>query len=108
MSESEIEMIQGLCQNNSVLWSTHAVERLQLRGIKRDDVLHAISVGKIIEQYLDDHPYPSCLVLGIDLHEQILHIVCGSNGNVVKIITAYHPTEDKFDKTGEFRKEKTS
>ncbi|MBQ3331757.1 MAG: DUF4258 domain-containing protein [Ruminococcus sp.] len=72
-----IDMIRELCQNSRVIWSTHAVERLQLRGVKRSDVLHAITVGKIIEQCPDDHPYPSCLVLGNDTQEQLLHIVCG-------------------------------
>lgn len=108
MDKLLITQLQELCKSNRVIWSTHAVERLQLRGIKQSDVLHAITFGKIIEHYPDDHPYPSCLVLGTDLHEQILHIVCGSDGNFIKIITAYHPTEDKFDKSGEVRKEKTS
>ena len=105
MEELKIDTIRSLCQNHHIIWSTHAVERLQLRGIQRNDVLYAITVGKIIEQYPDDHPFPSCLVLGSDLRGQNIHIVCGTDGNVVKIITAYYPTSDKFDETGEFRKE---
>ncbi len=39
------------------------------------------------------------------LNEQILHVVCGSNGSLVKIITAYFPDDEKFDASGEKRKE---
>jgi hypothetical protein len=38
--------------------------RLRERGIKRADVINCIQSGEIIEQYLDDMPFPSCLILG--------------------------------------------
>ena len=108
MNELTLDLLQKLCDNNCIIWSAHATERLQLRGIHRNDVIHAIQCGKIIEQYPDDHPYPSCLVLGLSLQGRTIHVVCGSEGTILKIITAYYPSEDKFDTTGEYRKEKQS
>ena len=105
MNELKIELLRKLCNNKCVIWSTHAMERIQQRGIEYTDIYNAIEMGKIIEQYPDSYPYPACLVLGFDLDDKILHLVCGCNGEVIKIITAYYPTPDKFDDNGEKRKE---
>lgn len=101
-----IEILQKLCNDKSVIWSAHALKRLQERGIYRDDVLNAINTGKIIEQYSDGYPYPACLVLGVSTNNEHLHIVAGCNGNVVCIITAYFPDSDKFEIDLQTRKEK--
>ena len=56
------------------------MERIQQRGIEYTDIYNAIEMGKIIEQYPNSYPYPACLVLGLDLNDKILHVVCGRNG----------------------------
>ena len=106
MNKLNIEMLQELCSNKSVIWSAHALKRLQERGIYRDDVFNAINTGKIIEQYPDSYPYPACLVLGVSTNNEYLHIVAGCNGNVVCIVTAYFPDSDKFESDSQTRKEK--
>ncbi len=105
MNELNIELLQKLCNNNRVVWSVHASERLQQRGILRKDVNKAISTGKIIEQYPESYPYPACLILGLNLNNKYIHVVCGCNGEYIKIITAYYPASDKFESDGETRKE---
>ena len=105
MNELNLDDLRKLCENGSVAWSVHALERLQERGISKSDVMNAIYRGKIIEQYPDAFPYPACLILGVSVNEQIVHVVCGSNGSIVKIITAYIPDDEKFDESGEKRKE---
>ena len=105
MNELNLDDLRKLCENGSVAWSVHALERLQERGISKPDVMNAIYRGKIIEQYPDAFPYPACLILGVSVNEQIVHVVCGSNGSIVKIITAYFPDDEKFDESGEKRKE---
>lgn len=104
MNELTIELLQKLCNNNSVLWTAHALRRLQERSIYREDVFNAISTGKIIEQYPDSYPHPACLVLGMSLNNEHLHIVVGCDGDVATIITAYFPTPDKFKSDLETRK----
>lgn len=105
MPELNLESLRKLCSSGNIMWSVHAMERLQERGITKPDALNVIHHGRIIEQYPDSFPYPACLILGASLNEQILHVVCGSNGNLVKIITAYFPDNEKFDDSGETRKE---
>ena len=98
MSELSIDVLRKLCNENKLIWSVHASERLQQRGITYDDVRCVINQGKIIEQYPESYPYPACLILGLNANNILLHVVCGCNGNLIKIITAYYPSKDKFDK----------
>jgi len=78
-------------ENSSLRWTNHILERLLQRGIRLDDVKTALKNGEIIEQYPNDYPFPSCLVLGHTMAGQILHVVCGSNGEELWLITAYFP-----------------
>jgi hypothetical protein len=105
MGELNLDMLRKLCDSGNIAWSVHALERLQERDITKPDVLNSIQHGKIIEQYPDAFPYPACLILGASLNEKIVHVVCGSNGSIVKIITAYFPDDEKFGESGEKRKE---
>lgn len=73
----EIADLQKLCEDGAIRWTLHALERLLKRGISQDDVTQAISSGEIIEQYPDDYPYPSCLLLGTTNAGEALHVVCG-------------------------------
>ncbi len=105
MEKLKIETLQKLCKNSNIVWSVHALERMQEREISKSDVLNVIMNGKIIEDYPKAFPYPACLILGIDSSKRSLHVVCGSKGTIVKIITAYYPNEEKFTQSGETRKE---
>lgn len=104
MNELNIELLQKLCNNNNILWTTHVLRRLQERNIYREDVINAISTGKIIEQYPDSYPYPACLVMGLSLSNKYLHIVVGCNGDTASIVTVYFPTDDKFQSDLKTRK----
>lgn len=85
-----IDVLRESCHNGAILWSTHALARLQERGIFRKDVRHAILTGEIIEQYPDDFPNESCLILGATINNQSLHVVCGYDGESITVITAYY------------------
>jgi len=86
-----IEDIVSLCKARPARWTRHILERILRRDIGTDDVLAALLDGEIIEQYPADFPFPSCLVLGYTQDGKALHIVCGSDGNEVWLITAYFP-----------------
>lgn len=105
--ELTLDLLQKLCTDRHIVWSVHATECMQTRGISRKDVESVILNGKIIENYPKDHPYPSCLLSGVGADKTPIHVVCGTDGSVVKIITAYFPSEDKFDHSGEKRKEQS-
>lgn len=87
----DIDILRELCNNGSIRWTMHVMKRLILRNISQDEILHAIRTGEIIEQYPNDYPYPSCLILGITIAGKYLHVVCGNGDNEVWMITAYYP-----------------
>jgi len=87
-----IEDIAQLCKAQSLRWTNHVLERMFRRGISMDDVVSALINGEIIEQYPTDYPFPSCLVLGHTKTGKVLHVVCGSNGTELWLITTYIPS----------------
>lgn len=86
-------MLKKLCREDAINWTNHVLQRLIQRGIRASDVIEAIMTGEVIEEYPDDYPYPSCLVLGGNK----LHVVCGIGEGKLWIITAYRPTLDKWE-----------
>ncbi len=76
------------------------------RGIGVDDVRHVLETGGAIEEYPDDVPYPSRLVLGW-LESRPIHVVAADNhpeGETI-VITVYEP--DSAHWGSGFRRRKT-
>ncbi|MEK6634106.1 MAG: DUF4258 domain-containing protein [Nitrospirota bacterium] len=64
-----------------------------------EEVLQSIEAGEIIEQYLDDTPYASCLILGYTRSGRPLHLVCApvSTEERLIVITTYQPDPNRWD-----------
>ena len=60
----DIVALRALVASGGIVWTEHVALRLRERGIKRANVISCIQDGAIIEQYPDDMPFPSCLILG--------------------------------------------
>ena len=105
MSDIDIQELRRLCSSGSIRWTTHAVMRMQERDIHPTDVKHCIMTGDVIEQYPDDFPNPSCLVLGLTVNNKYLHIVVGLCDDVIWFITAYYPSTDKWESDLRTRRE---
>ena len=101
----DIGEIKLLCRKGSLRWTNHILVRLIQRSIDTDDVVYALQNGEIIEQYPTDYPYPSCLVLGVALNNNFIHVVCGLGKDELWLITAYHPNPDEWTEGFKFRKE---
>lgn len=43
--------------------------------IEDEEVFEAVSAGKIVENYPEDEPYPSCLIYGKTSKKRPLHVV---------------------------------
>lgn len=93
-------MIKTLCRQDRIEWSDHAAKRMLQRGLTRQRVKAAIMDGELIEDYPDDYPYPSCLILGNGIH-----VVCGIGEGRIWIITSYVPSLDKWEADLRTRKE---
>jgi len=84
----------------------HAELRRRQRGISIPDIRQAIITGEIIEDYPNDYPYPSSLVLGYGISNEPLHLVCGIGNNTLFVITAYKPSGEKWETDWKTRKER--
>ncbi len=105
MKELQIDEIKQKVKCKKVRWTNHVVIRLLQRNIDQINVENALLNGEIIEEYQNDYPYPSCLVYGVNLNHEVLHIVCGLNKEELWIITAYYPDDVKWEKDLKTRKE---
>ena len=97
----DIDTIRQLCSDGLIEWTEHSVIRIIQRGITKQDIEDVLKTGEIIENYPDDYPYPSCLILG---GEKSLHVVCGIESKLW-IITAYHPDLAKWEDDYKTRRE---
>ena len=96
-----LDEIQNCFANEKTLFSRHARMEMEIEeygAILEKEVDEAIINGKIIENYPDDEPYPSCLVYGKTAKNRALHIVCAysKDDNLTIIITAYRPDPEKW------------
>ena len=101
----DIARLRSYYELDRVFVTAHAAERFRQRGIRAKDIRHAVTVGEIIEQYPDDYPFPSCLILGKTEQLRPIHIVMSDEGSAGRIITAYFPSPDKWENDLKTRKE---
>jgi hypothetical protein len=68
------------------------------RGIRTPDVEFVLANGETIEEYPDDTPYPSRLILGW-VRGRPLHVVAAENraGGETIVITAYEPDPTQWN-----------
>lgn len=95
----KLDELRGLCNNANIIVSQHCMKRMIERGIALTEVKRAIMDGEIIEDYPDDFPYPSALILGDGLH-----IVAGIGDGKMWLITAYRPDADQWEQDLKTRK----
>ena len=75
-----------------LVFRIHAIQRMFQRRINVDDVRNVLSTGEVIEDYPNDTPYPSRLVLGWSGSRPI-HIVVADNIATQEtiVVTVYQP-----------------
>ena len=95
--EKPIEELRKLNAAEHYAVTEHARIRLYERGITLDDVMCCVANGEIIEQYENDKPLPSCLVLGMEVRGKFIHIVVSHDNEFIYLITAYYPDEQQWN-----------
>lgn len=101
----KIDDIRIACGENKIFVTKHMAMRFQDRGIHFADVKNCIMTGDIIRQYEDDTPFPSCLLLGLDIGNRRLHVVVSLNEGYVHIITAYYPDPEIWNEDFKTKRE---
>ena len=81
-----------------MVFRVHAIRRMFLRGISDEDVRSALETGETIQEYLEDQPYPSRLVLGWR-GSQPVHLVVADNTAEQEtiVITVYQPDPAQWE-----------
>ncbi len=82
--------------------SNHARIRMFQRNVTTDHIKEILMNGEIIEEYPNDYPCPSVLILGF-IKEVPFHIVTALCKDHLRIITVYQPDKQRWDY---FRKRK--
>jgi hypothetical protein len=106
MDYSEIRQCLANCR-----FTDHARKEMAEEPLGRITVvelLHALSVGEILEEYPEDKPYPSALILGRTAVSRPLHVVCApalAEQRLI-IITTYEPDPARWE--ADFKRRKRS
>ncbi len=81
-----------------LVFRVHAIQRMFQRRITAQHVRHVLQTGEVIEQYPDDSPYPTSLVLGWH-DDRPLHVVVADNTDdrEVIVVTVYQPDPAQWD-----------
>ncbi|MCL2002922.1 MAG: DUF4258 domain-containing protein [Oscillospiraceae bacterium] len=101
----DIGGLRDLCHDSSIVLTKHAATRMRERGITIENIKNAVRIGEIIQQYKEDKPFPSCLMLGETEQNKKIHIVASVNGGYMYVITAYYPNEKDWGVDMKHRKE---
>ncbi len=73
-----------------IVYRVHAVQRMFKRYIYEEDVEHVLATGETVEDYPDDKPHPSRLMLGL-VGSRPIHIVSAASEHEIIIVTVYEP-----------------
>ena len=96
-----------LCfKNYNKEYRTHALERMIKRKKYFSDIYEIMYGLEVIEEYPDDFPYPSCLVLGFTKSKKPIHIVFSvdEEDKTIFIIRIYEPDRQKWKNNFKRRK----
>ncbi len=81
-----------------LLIRVHALKRMAQRGISEGMIRHALTHGEAIEEYPEDSPFPSRLILA--WHDaRPIHVVVAEDPHTrtAIIITVYEPSAEKWE-----------
>ena len=89
-----------------LIFRDHAVRRMWEWRVSDDEVLQILTMGEVIENYPEDTPYPSRLVLGW-CGRRPIHVVAADNPEAQEtvIITVYEPDARRWDPTFRIRRQ---
>ncbi len=88
-----IENIINSIRNSRVRITDHADEEAVDDNLTNEEIYSSVVQGEVIEDYPNDKPYPSCLVLGRDVSGEPIHSVWAYNPENLwsVLVTVYRP-----------------
>lgn len=87
-----------MTQKRKLIFRLHALARMAQRGFEPAEIHYVLDNGSIIEQYPEDSPYPSCLVMSW-INGRPVHVVVAINDDAQEsiVITVYEPAPNVWD-----------
>ncbi|MEW6202580.1 MAG: DUF4258 domain-containing protein [bacterium] len=83
-------------KEENVYITQHAQQEMVEEDITLDEVLEAVSVGQVLENYPEHKRGACCLVNGFTNDGRPIHIVCTTAKPMLIIITVYEPKPPKW------------
>ena len=100
-----LDFIKLCVRRGKIYWTYHVNMRLHERYIPRTWILNSTDSYEIIEKYPEDKYLPSYLVYARhDRQIFHIHIALDENHDMVRIITTYKPSQDKWEVDGKTRR----
>ena len=93
-----IENIIDAIRNSWVRISDHADEEAFDDNLTYEEIYSSVIQGEVIEDYPNDKPYPSCLILGGNFSGEPIHSVWAYNPENLwtVLITVYRPDPKRW------------
>ena len=82
----------------TLIFRLHALVRMSQRSFEPEDISKVLENGTVIEDYPNDFPYPSFLVLGW-IFSRPVHVVSAMNNDDKEtiIVTVYEPDSQLWE-----------
>jgi hypothetical protein len=96
------QIVKRCFQIGAVLYTSHARREMKqepLGEISEQEVYEAALSSEVLEEYPEDTPYPSALLLGRTLINRPVHLVCAydEEDKQIIVITVYHPDARRWE-----------
>ena len=94
----DIENIINAIRNSRVRITDHADEEAADDGLTFEKIYFSVIHGEVIEDYPNDKPYSSCLILGNNFSGEPIHSVWAYNPENfwAVLITVYRPDPERW------------
>ena len=94
-------------KNEKILWSLHAISKLRIDRLRKDQVEDSLKDCIIIEDYdMEGRPLPGCLVLGFIGSEPVHSVIAVDiEFDRIILITVYRPSPERWENDWKRRKQ---
>jgi len=94
----EIENIITAIHSSQIKISNHADDEAVDDCLTYEEIYFSVLHGEVIETYLNDTPYPSCLIFGRNFSGEPIHSVWAYNprNQWAVLITVYRPDPTRW------------
>ncbi len=94
--DAVLERIRAQVDVEDIRVTQHAQQEMIEEDIALNEVLQAISMGQILEDYPEHRRGACCLLYGLTRRGRALHVVCMTAQPILIVITVYEPRPPKW------------